>query len=58
MLFRDIVKGKIEDRIITGILWKYIIVDEMAYMVTTELISGGDDCEYCINKKIRNLILK
>ena len=56
-LFRSEVDGKIEDRIITGTLWN---VDEMEYMVTTELIAGDDDdCGYdCINKMIRNLIYK
>ena len=54
-LFKDKVKGKIEERIITGIVWNG---DEMVYMVMTELIAGGDDCEYCINKMIRNLIYK
>ena len=54
-IFRDTFKGKIEDRVITGILWNVV---GMAYMVTTELISGGDECEYCINEKVRNLILK
>ena len=52
-LFRDEVVRKIEDRIITGILWNS---DEMEYMVMTELIAGGDYFEDCINKMIRNLI--